>query len=103
MRVECVDVGNRAEPTCVRPNCYYQGFLFRVCIPPELTDRFETELRGPIGARLVERVVDAEGVVRLNGQWAEIVVANTDQLKVATGLRPPVEPTRVPTGPSPKP
>jgi hypothetical protein len=99
MRVQCVDVGSRVAPTCVRPTCYYEGFLFRVCIPPQLTDQFEQELRGPIGERMLERVVDAVGVVQQNGQWAEIVVTSTEQLKIASGLRPPLEPTRVPARP----
>jgi hypothetical protein len=94
MRVACVDVGNRSEPTCVRPTCYYEGFMFRVCVPPELTEQLERELRGPIELRMLERVVDAVGVVRMNGQWSEIAVTSTDQLKIATGLRPPLEPTR---------
>jgi hypothetical protein len=97
MRVQCVDVGNRVEPTCLRPTCFYEGFMFRICVPPELTDQFEKDLRGPIEIRMLERIVDAVGVVRTNGQWAEIVVTNADQLKIATGLQPPVEPTRVPT------
>jgi len=103
MRVQCVDVGNRVEPTCLRPTCFYEGFMFRVCISSELTDQIEKELRGPIEIRMLERIVDVLGVVRMNGRWAEIVVTSTDQLKIATGLRPPVEPTRVPTKPSPKP
>ena len=28
MMVECVDIGNRTQPTCLRPDCYYQGYLF---------------------------------------------------------------------------
>ena len=97
MMVECVDVGNRAQPTCLRPDCYYQGYLFRICIPPELIGTFEEAARGPLAERLLQRLIDVNGVVQKNGQWSEIVLAEQNQLRVATGLTPPQEPTRVPT------
>ena len=35
-----------------------------------------------------------------NGTWSEIVLQNTDQIKIATGWQVPKVPTRVPTPPS---
>jgi hypothetical protein len=99
MLVECVDIGTRAQPTCLRPDCYYKGYLFRVCVPPDLIDQFEGAARGPLEERLLERLIDVTGVVQKNGQWSEIVLTAPNQLRVATGLTPPQEPTRVPTPP----
>jgi hypothetical protein len=97
MIVECVDVGNRVQPTCLRPDCYYEGFLFRICVPSELIAQFEAAALGPIEERLLLRLVDVTGVVQKNGQWSEIVLSAPSQLRVASGLTPPIEPTRVPT------
>jgi hypothetical protein len=97
MMVECVDIGNRTQPTCLRPDCFYQGYLFRICIPPELIQTFEDAARGPLEERLLLRLIDVNGVVQKNGQWSEIVLTAQNQLRVASGLTPPQEPTRVPT------
>lgn len=96
MKVECADFATRASPTYLRPSCYYEGYFFRLVIPNDKREAFVEAAGGPPELRLVDRVVDAHGVVRANGSWSEIVIESTDQLRIATGWRPPPVPTRMP-------
>ena len=99
MKIECAEFPVRGGPTFLRPSCFFEGYLFRLVIPWEKREEFVKAVGGAPEERLVERVVDARGVVRATGQWSEIVVESTDQLRVATGWRPPAVPTPVPTRP----
>lgn len=99
MKVECADFPYRGGPTYLRPTCFYEGYFFRLVIPWENRDAFVKAVGGPPEAQLVDRVVDARGVVRASGQWSEILVTATDQLRIATGFRPPPVPTPLPTLP----
>lgn len=96
MRVECAEFGVREQPTFLKPSCYYDGYYFRLAIPSDKRETFARAVGGPPEVQLIDRVIDARGVVRANGVWSEIVIDTTDQLKVATGWRPPPVPTRVP-------
>jgi hypothetical protein len=96
MRVECAEFGARGQPTYLKPSCYFDGYYFRLSIPFEKRELFTRAVSGAPEVQLVDRVVDARGVVRTNGQWSEIVLDATDQLKIATGWRPPPVPTKVP-------
>lgn len=95
MKVECADFPVRGGPTYLRPSCYYEGYFFRLVIPWEMREAFVRAVNGAPEERLVERVVDARGVVRASGMWSEIVMESTDQLRIATGWRPPAVPTPV--------
>jgi hypothetical protein len=97
MQVACADFGGASTPTYLRPTCYYDGFYFRLTIPPANRELFEKAAGGPPEVQLVDRIVDASGTVQKNGNWSEIVLLKPDQIKVATGLTPPRVPTRVPT------
>ena len=97
MKVECAEFPVRGGPTFLKPSCFFEGYFFRLVIPWEKREVFVRAVGGAPEERLVERVVDARGVVRASGQWSEIVVESTDQLRVATGWRPPAVPTPVPT------
>lgn len=97
MQIACADFGNATTPSYLRPTCFYDGFFFRLVIPPDKRDVFVKAVGGPPEVQLVDRIVDASGAVQKNGSWSEIVLQRTDQLKVATGLTPPRVPTRVPT------
>lgn len=103
MRVACVDIGPRDQPTYLRPTCHFEGFFFRLVIPDAQLPGFVEAMRGPPEERLVDEVVDATGVVQQNGRWTEIVLTQPSQLRIATGWRPPQEPTRLPTVPPPTP
>ena len=96
MKVECADFPARGGPTFLRPSCFFEGYFFRLVIPWEKREDFVRAVGGAPEERLVERVVDARGIVRATGQWSEIVVESTDQLRIATGWRPPAVPTPVP-------
>jgi hypothetical protein len=96
MKVECADFPARGGPTFLRPSCFFEGYFFRLVIPWEKREDFVRAVGGAPEERLVERVVDVRGVVRATGQWSEIVVESTDQLRIATGWRPPAVPTPVP-------
>jgi hypothetical protein len=96
MKVECADFPARGGPTFLRPSCFFEGYFFRLVIPWEKREDFIRAVGGAPEERLVERVVDARGIVRASGQWSEIVVESTDQLRISTGWRPPPVPTKVP-------
>ena len=96
MKVECADFPARGGPTFLRPSCFFEGYFFRLVIPWERREAFVRAVGGAPEERLVERVVDARGVVRASGQWSEIVIESTDQLRIATGWRPPAVPTQLP-------
>ena len=96
MKVECADFPARGGPTFLRPNCFFEGYFFRLVIPWERREEFVRAVGGAPEERLVERVVDARGVVRASGQWSEIVVESSDHLRVASGWRPPAVPTPIP-------
>lgn len=100
MQVACADFGSATRPTYLRPTCFYDGFYFRLVIPPDRRELFAKAVGGPPEVQLVDRVVDARGAVQKNGAWSEIVLQSTDQLKVATGWSPPRVPTRVPSPPT---
>ena len=95
MKVECAEFPVRGGPTFLKSSCFFEGYFFRLVIPWEKREEFVRAVGGAPEERLVERVVDARGVVRASGQWSEIVVESTDQLRIATGWRPPAVPTRV--------
>jgi hypothetical protein len=97
MQVACADFGGATTPTYLRPTCYFDGFYFRLAIPPEKRELFTKTVGGPPEVQLVDKVVDARGAVQKNGTWSEIVLQAPDQVKVATGWSPPKVPTRVPT------
>jgi hypothetical protein len=96
MRVECADFGARGRPTYLRPTCFYDGYFFRLVIPWDRRDLFVHAVRGAPEVQFIDRIVDAHGVVRSDGMWSEIVMETTDQLRIATGWRPPPVPTRMP-------
>jgi hypothetical protein len=97
MKVVCADFPARGGPTYLRPTCFYEGYFFRLVIPWEQREIFFQAVGGPPELQLVDRVIDARGVVQANGNWSEIVIQSTDQLKIATGWRPPPVPTALPT------
>jgi hypothetical protein len=103
MKVECADFPARGGPTFLRPSCFFEGYFFRLVIPWEKREEFVRAVGGAPEERLVERVVDARGIVRASGQWSEIVIESTEQLRIATGWRPPAVPTQVPIAPTRRP
>jgi hypothetical protein len=98
MRVECTDGGSSTRATYLRPSCYFEGYNFRLVIPAERRPLFVESLRGNPESLLVDRMVDAQGIVQRNGPWSEIVLESANQLRLAAGLIMPLRvPTRVPT------
>ena len=97
MRIECADAPVGGKPTYLRSTCYYEGFFFRLVIPPEKLPEFEQAVNGKPEQRMVDRVVDVRGVVQRNGQWSEIVLDSTEQVKISATWSNPRVPTRIPT------
>ncbi len=97
MRIECADAPIAGRPTYLRATCYYEGFFFRLVIPSEKLPDFIRAVNGQPEQRMVDRVVDVRGVVQRNGQWSEIVLDSTDQVKISATWSNPRVPTRIPT------
>ncbi|MBM4416962.1 MAG: hypothetical protein FJ033_01390 [Chloroflexi bacterium] len=97
MHVECVDFGRAGDPIYIRPGCFYEGFYFRVVVMPDLRPDLVGRLGGDVDVMLIDKVIDVTGTVTRSGEWSEIVIENPTQIRIATGWRPPQEPTRLPT------
>lgn len=100
MRIECTEVDPIRDAVYLKPNCYYEGFFFRLVIPPEQRDEFAEAVRGAPAVQLVDRVVDVTGVVQKHGVWSEIVLQAPGQLRIASGWTTGYVPTPVPTLPT---
>lgn len=96
MRIECTYAGLAGRPIELRPSCFYEGYYFRLIIPPSREQLFIDAVRGAPAELLADKVVDAIGVVQKNGIWSEIVLESPSQLKIATGWAARV-PTPLPT------
>ncbi len=97
MHVECIDFARSGDPIYIRPDCFYEGFYFRVVVEPELRADLVSRLGGDVDVVLIDRVIDVTGTVTRSGEWSEIVIDDPSQIRIATAWRPPQEPTRLPT------
>lgn len=97
LTVACIDTDRAGNTAYLRPNCYYEGFFFRVAILPEIHDILVARLGGDFDVVLSDEIIDVRGTVVRNGHWSEIVVSDADQLRFATAWRTPMVPTRIPT------